>query len=820
MSVWQFSSFALYRRLFKPKMNRFGLLLLLSVSFSQNRIGDWESFTSPLFIKDMVALDDRIVCATEGGLLVFNTADKVFTNLTNIDELMGTDIGSVAIDRHKHVWIGGRQPDGFIQIYDLNQRRSIAKFDYDLSEIISFAVSDSLIYGAYRDNQDWGLVEFILEGDEFIFRDVYRNWPLALSAITDVEIWNDSVLVSTDQGLFVGNWRTSNLKDPASWSRPYPIFMGNITAASLYGDTLLIVQDRIVYLVDLRNDETPLLVWDYYVETNYNLITAIQTDDGDLWTILPYTFSKTKANGIDWSLRPGYKFTSLIETNDGTIIAGTENGLAVLDKDNRSFQRYIPNAPLSNQFTAVTVLNDGRVVVASERGLAIKEREGWRNIVSTRSNDLLVHDEFDYSYFAADTVPVDFGRGVGNFVADLEQGPDGFVYCAVRGTNPEPYRHGGGVVIIDIDNPWNYTLIDTNYLDYFTTSTNPIPYLVVKDLTFDRDDNLWVANPFAINKLIPVQVRNNKGEWGSYSVSQSNNVLSLTPNTIEIDSWGRVWVGSFQNEVNAKHADGGLALLVYSGDPAEPDDFQWSSIKLSLDPEFSTRTVWSLAITPDNTLYALTPLGLRVLELQYSNTDPVLRYNPFTYFPNISYSSGSKLKLDARNNVWTLSPSDGIHVLLSNASYWPDEDPNVVVEAIQKENTPLLSNEVTDIDFDNNLGIAYIATNKGLSVFRIPFAKKKESYSNLKVFPSPFHIPAPRPLVIDGLEDNSSLKVMLLNGEVVRSIMDSDLGEHGYQLQWDGRDESGNWVNSGVYLLSVFNPRGGNGFAKVVVIRH
>ncbi len=801
-------------------MNRFGLLLLLSVSFSQSRIGDWESFTSPLYIKGMVILDDRIVSATEGGLLVFDPSDKNFTTLTNIDGLMGTDIGAVAIDRHKHVWIGGRQPNGFIQIYDPNQRRSIAQFDYSLSEIRSFAVSDSLIYGAYRDNQDWGLVEFILDGDEFIFRDVYRNWPLVLSAITGVEVWNDKVFVGTDQGLFVGNWRTSNLKDPVSWSRPYPLFRGNISASALYGDTLLVIQDRTVYLVDLQNDGEPLVVWDYYAETSYNLIDALLTDDGNLWTILPGTFSKTKAAGIDWSLRPGYDFTSLIETNDGTIVAGTKNGLAILDEEARSFKRYIPNAPLSNQFTAVTVLDDGRVVAASGKGLAIKEREGWRNIVSTLSDDISIHDEFDYRYFAADTVPVNFGRGTGNFAADLEQGPDGLVYCAVRGTYPEPYRHGGGIVIIDIDNPWNYVLIDTNYLDYYTTSTNPIPYLVVKDLTFDAYDNLWVANPFAINKLTPVQVRSSNGQWGSYSASQSNGVLSLTPNTIDVDGWGRVWVGSFQNEVNAKHADGGLALLVYSGDPADPDDFQWSSIKLSLDPEFTTRTVWSLAITPDNTLYVLTPLGLRVLELQYSNTDPVRRYNPFTYFPNISFSSGSKLKLDARNNVWTLSPSDGIHVLLSNASYWPDEDPNVAVEAIQNENTPLLSNEVTDIDFDTDLGVAYITTNKGLSVFRIPFAEKKASYSNLKVFPSPFHIPATRPLVIDGLMDNSSLKVMLLNGEVVRSIMDSELGEHGYQIQWDGRDESGNWVNSGVYLLSVFNPRGGSRFAKVAVIRH
>ena len=63
-------------------------------------------------------------------------------------------------------------------------------------------------------------------------------------------------------------------------------------------------------------------------------------------------------------------------------------------------------------------------------------------------NELLkISDFFDPSRFVIDYLPINFG----GFISDLEQGPDGLLYCAIRGTYPEPRRHGGGIVIIDID---------------------------------------------------------------------------------------------------------------------------------------------------------------------------------------------------------------------------------------------------------------------------------------------------------------------------------------------------------------------------------
>ena len=62
---------------------------------------------------------------------------------------------------------------------------------------------------------------------------------------------------------------------------------------------------------------------------------------------------------------------------DGQIIAGSEIGITLIDQDNQTLIREIPNAPLTNQISAVTVLNDGRLVAGSKYGLSIKESWGW-----------------------------------------------------------------------------------------------------------------------------------------------------------------------------------------------------------------------------------------------------------------------------------------------------------------------------------------------------------------------------------------------------------------------------------------------------------
>ncbi|MFH1852089.1 MAG: hypothetical protein ABIA75_07055 [Candidatus Neomarinimicrobiota bacterium] len=770
-------------------------LILLGGLFAQVRVGQWDSFTSPLNIRAMTELGDTILAATDGGLLIFERTGKQFSVCTNIQGLTATSLNALCVDPYSQVWLGGAAPLGVIEIYDLAHSASLVSFDYNLSEITAFACSDSIVFGAFRQNQDWGLIEFIYRDGQYKYRDVYRNWPVALGRISGVAIVGNSVLVATDAGLWSNNWRLNNLKDPASWERPFPELTGNIRSFHQYGEQLLLLNEKIVYLLNFT-DSTISWVWDYFANS-YQFLDVIRTADGACWGILAKTFIKLSDDAKEWQFSDDYNYSNLLPLADGGVAVGTPAGIALLDQsgDQPQLLRYIPNAPLTNEFTAITLLTDGRVVAGSRYGLAIREPDGWRNIVEY-SNTTAISLQRDYNYFCADTIPVDFGA----FITDLEQGPDGLVYCGIRGTYPYPRRYGGGIVIIDIDDPANYTLIDTAVLDYFKDE-----YMVVKDLEFDAVGNLWVADTYSTTRRQTLHVRDSQGDWGHFQATAANP-LAGAPGSVTIDRWQRVWIGSEQwSENPADMTNGGLAMLQYSGDPVNPDAISWTAVK-------SAVSVWSTIVTPQDLLYILTPQGLTGLYLQNSGNQPVAR-ETVTYFPNISFGVGAEVRLDARNNVWALSPSQGIHVLLENGTYWPDPD------GFRFANSDLLADEVTDLVFDDRSGLAYIATGRGINSLRVPFAASRKSYSGLKVFPSPYHVPGDTPLAIAGLKDGSAVKIMKIDGQVIRAIDFNDAEIHGDQAFWDGRDKDGKLVVSGVYLIAVYSSTDAAAFTKITVIR-
>ena len=159
-------------------------------------------------------------------------------------------------------------------------------------------------------------------------------------------------------------------------------------------------------------------------------------------------------------------------------------------------------------------------------------------------------------------------------------------------------------------------------------------------------------------------------------------------------------------------------------------------------------------------------------------------------------------------------PTQGVHILLNNTTYWP------TINGLRTSNSPLLSDEITDIAFDVNKNLAYISTSKGINSLRIPFGIEKENFSKVTVFPSPFFIPSDNMLRVDGLPYETNMIVMTLDGKVIKKIENRGLSIDGDQLAWDGRDDKGFYVSSGVYLLALYGPNGSNSMEKITVINH
>ncbi len=776
------------------------MYFIITYCYSQARIGEWNALTSTLTTNDMLIIENKIYAATKGGILIIE--DNEYSTLTTVHGLAGVDLLSISKDQNNYLWIGGDVPNGIIQVYDPIKKESIAIFDFQLTSILDIQVKDYHAWVLFQDGQDNGLMKFYYNGS-WEYRDSYRNFPEEITTINCLSLKDSSIMVGTNIGLFYA-YINQNLKDPFSWNKVIENLDENINSIVFHNTDLIFTTNRNLYRynVNLKNLEE--------LSFSYDLENA----DNVLISEVGYLFNdnnKLFLSSIDNELIFENEFEILsINSIENRFILGTNNGLVFLEKtDSGIYEKniFIPNAPVTNNFSAIEILEDGRFVGGSSHGLSIYSSNGWRNILEIKKTGTeSINAVLDFDQFIADTVAYDFG----SFIADIEQGPDGLIYCAIRGSytsysNPE--RLSGGVLVIDIDDSQNIAVIDTSYLGFYSTPNNNRPYQITLDVEFDEDGNLWVANPYCINGNSPVHVRSPDGVWKHYGSKETDTYISQSPISIAFDNFNRTWISAFQvSDVNVGLPNGGIFALTFQDAPYNPTSFFWNEIN-------NNGTVWSLAAGSNNRLYYLTPNGLNYYDLDVGQ-NPISSENIYPFFPNISFGYGSKIRVDPNNNIWASSNSKGIHILLENTSYWPD------INGFNISNSPLLSNEINDIDFDYDRNLAYIATSKGVNILKIPFGTPKNNFFNIKVFPSPFYVPSNQPMVIDGLIYESSLMVMTLDGLVIKHIKSQGIENDGPQLKWDGKDAKGNYVGSGVYLLMIYNNNGSNTVEKITVINN
>jgi hypothetical protein len=88
--------------------------------------------------------------------------------------------------------------------------------------------------------------------------------------------------------------------------------------------------------------------------------------------------------------------------------------------------------------------------------------------------------------------------------------------------------------------------------------------------------------------------------------------------------------------------------------------------------------------------------------------------------------------------------------------------------------------------------------------------------SNLKVYPNPFKpSKGHNQIVFANLPQNTSVKIYSITGELVREIK----GQLGGVSSWDGTNDSGNSVASGVYIYQVSSAAGQSKKGKIVLVK-
>ena len=309
-------------------------------------------------------------------------------------------------------------------------------------------------------------------------------------------------------------------------------------------------------------------------------------------------------------------------------------------------------------------------------------------------------------------------------------------------------------------------------------------YVIITDVAVDPDGNVWLLNRFASNGNA-VAFMTPDGKWGYFSLVDGLKTTAVT--TIAFGPAGRKWLGTDQD---------GVQVIDDAGTLFSKEDDDLSQGLTTTDGLRSNRV---RAIAPDEN------------GVVWIGTDKGLN---FWYAGDVGERWGLisediyTIGVDPQNNKW-IGTGSGITLLD------PDGYP---VRHFTTQNSHLVSDHVQAFAFDAATGDVYIGTSHGLSRLSTPYTAPKENLSEVLVYPNPYVLTAAGPkLTITNLARQSHVRILTEDGRLVRNFLPGEVP--GGRVFWDGRNDRGKLVASGIYLVLVTTETGESAIRKVAVVR-
>ncbi|NOZ56671.1 MAG: hypothetical protein GXO73_07775, partial [Calditrichaeota bacterium] len=309
-------------------------------------------------------------------------------------------------------------------------------------------------------------------------------------------------------------------------------------------------------------------------------------------------------------------------------------------------------------------------------------------------------------------------------------------------------------------------------------------YVIVNDIGVDPEGNVWLLNRFASNGNAVAFVTPD-GKWGYFSLVDGLKTTAVV--TIAFGPAGRKWIGTDQDGVQVIDDAGTLFSK-------EDDDL---SQGLTITDGLKSNRVRAIAADENGVVWIGTDKGLNY----WYAGDVGERWGLIS---DDIYAIG----VDPQNNKW-IGTGSGITLLD------PDGYP---VRHFTTQNSDLVSDHVQAFAFDATSGDVYIGTSHGLSRLSTPYTAPKENLSEVLVYPNPYLVtPGGPKLTITNLARQSRVRILTEDGRLVRNFLPGEVP--GGRVFWDGRNDRGQLVSSGVYLVLVTTEAGESAIRKVAVIR-
>lgn len=154
--------------------------------------------------------------------------------------------------------------------------------------------------------------------------------------------------------------------------------------------------------------------------------------------------------------------------------------------------------------------------------------------------------------------------------------------------------------------------------------------------------------------------------------------------------------------------------------------------------------------------------------------------------------------VDAANRKWIGTTDNGLYLL--------SPDGLTQIEHFTTENSPLLSDNILALTYDETSGTLYISCERGVVTYVSDAIKGAEDYSNVICYPNPIRPEFTGDLHITGLKDKTQVRIC----DIANHIVYSTICEGG-MVRWDLNGPNGHRIKPGVYLVYGIDANGKGG---------
>jgi hypothetical protein len=735
------------------------LLLVTSIAFSQQN--QWKGYFSYYDIKAFSAGPTDMRIAAQNAYFQYKANTGESTKVTPIEGLSGLEIVAFHYSSTFNKTILGFG-NGLIQIIDESSKEVLNRIDISNRPGISlnrrkvnhFFERNGLLYIAC----DFGIVVFNLQTN--LFGDTYfMGNGGAETRVIDTAIVGNFIYASTAEfGLKRASITNTNLIDFNNW-----------TSLGSFWKRINIFQNQLVALgfdnsLQRFNGSTFQIVQSF----NPSNIIDMQANGANL--------TLTAADRV-LVLNPSYTTIFTLNTNQIADLESTfttaqmlNNNLYVGTKDRGAL--YLAEMNLSN------------LSFISPEGPLRNKAHAIKHAPSSKDLWLCFGEiDIDYNPFTFNIPSYGISKWSNNLWKNIPKnellGARAIVDIAINPLNEnEVYFASYFDGLLKMVNDEAAILYKNNNSSYVLHPNIDVGFRI-NSLAYDRGNNLWstISIPFDDKGI---HVFRASGQWQAFTLENILGNNALATNKSVVDKNGTYWISDRK----------GLLGYNPSANPKiKKIEMEDSTIFLDY--------IRSMAIDNRNQLWIGTLSGLRVL----NSIERFLTENDLVANNIIIEENGigqelfnglhiTDIVVDGANNKWIGTGENGVYLVSPNGQQ--------TLLQFTRENSPLPSNTIMDIDINNTTGEVFIATDRGLVSYGGLATAGQETLQNVVVYPNPVRPNFSGTVKITGLTDKANVKITDVTGSLVfEKVAD------GGTIEWDTTAFGSYRVASGVYMLFI-----------------